>query len=145
MSVKMSNTSKPLRKVKNSGNAQKLQGAILQGGIFDSLAKVVAERKRNEVIALAVGTAISAIVVRAVDDFTELLFGWAHDTNVFGPLHSALQIPLLGNTLDLTKLFGIAVYVVIALAVLSFVAFGILAPLLDDGRDDEEAKPKPKA
>lgn len=120
-----------LRKVSMSAPMpnQSLQDIKLKG-ILDPITRVVEGRERSEVMALAIGASISAIVVKSVDGLTEELFSWASKTSVLGPVYNELQLNIFGATINIPRMVGIFVYILLSLGILAFLAFGILSPLL---------------
>lgn len=142
--------SRPLRKVQADTASATLQQVPTPSaqdaklkGILDPITKVVEGREKSEVMALAIGASISAVVVKSVDGLTEELFTWASQTSVLGPVYSELQLNLFGAVINIPRIVGILVYILVSLAILAFLAFGILSPLLsrteknDSNKDDK--------
>lgn len=108
------------------------------GGAFDPLAEIVQDKDNNQVIALAVGSVISAVVVKAVDDLTSVVYNWAGASPTFAPIRNALNINILGAELNIPHILGIFFYIVLSIGVLALVVFGVLKPLLDSDLTDDE-------
>lgn len=99
-------------------------------GVFDPITRVVEGREKSEVLALAIGASISAVVVKSVDGLTQELFSWASQTSLLGPIYSKLQLNIFGATINVPHIMGIMVYIIVSLVILAFLAFFILSPLL---------------
>lgn len=105
-------------------------------GVLDPLERVV--RNDNQLLALAVGGAISAVVVRAVEDLTKVISDWLGSSNIIAPLRNKLQVTILGGQLDVPRIIGILFYIVMSIIVLAALVFGVLGPLI--GRSDIKKK-----
>lgn len=108
------------------------------GGAFDPLAEIVQNKNNNQVVALAVGSVISAVVVKAVDDLTTIVFNWASASPTFAPVRDVLTVNILGAQLNIPHILGIFVYIVLSIAVLALVVFGVLKPLLDSDLTEDD-------
>jgi len=98
-------------------------------GVLDPLERVV--RNDNQLLALAVGGVISAVVVRAVEDLTKVIADWLGNSTIIAPLRDSLHINLLGGKLDIPRIIGIIFYIMMSIVVLSALVFGVLSPLID--------------
>ena len=101
-------------------------------GVLDPLERVV--RNDNQLLALAVGGAISAVVVRAVEDLTKVISDWLGDSTIIAPLRDSLRINLFGGKLDIPRIIGILFYIVMSIVVLAALVFGVLSPLIGSSK-----------
>lgn len=103
------------------------QGPKMQG-ILDPLQTAV--RQDNQLLALAVGGALSAVVVKAVEDLTDVMSSWVGESKVFAPLATRLRVTILGGTLDIPRIISVVFYIVMSILVLAALVFGVLSPLI---------------
>lgn len=111
-----------MRQVSGPGAPPKLQG------VLDPLEDVV--RQDNQLLALAVGGALSAVVVRAVEDLTDVLSEWLGGSTMLAPIREKLHVNVLGGKLDIPRIIGVVFYIVLSIVVLAALVFGILSPLI---------------
>lgn len=111
-----------MRQVSGPGAPPKLKG------VLDPLEDVV--RQDNQLLALAVGGALSAVVVRAVEDLTDVLSEWLGGSTLLAPITEKLHVSLLGGKLDIPRIIGVVFYIVLSIVVLAALVFGILGPLI---------------
>ena len=107
-------------------------------GVLDPLERVV--RNDNQLLALAVGGAISAVVVRAVEDLTKVIADWLGDSTIIAPLRDSLRINLLGGKLDVPRIIGILFYIIMSIIVLAALVFGVLSPLIGGSTLNDKKK-----
>lgn len=105
--------------------------------VLDPLSKVLQQSTQNQGLALAMGTVVGTVTVRAVDGIVTEVYRWANASPVLAPVANFFQVSILGSTFDLPHVFGIFVYVVLALLVLTFIIFAVLHPLLYDADKEE--------
>lgn len=97
-------------------------------GVLDPLEDVV--RQDNQLLALAVGGALSAVVVRAVEDFTDVVSQWLRSSTVLKPVADKLHVTVLGGKLDVPRIFGVVFYILLSILVLAALVYGVLMPLI---------------
>jgi hypothetical protein len=113
------------------------QGPRMQG-ILDPLQTAV--RQDNQLLALAVGGALSAVVVNAVEELTDVMSSWVGESKVFAPLAARLHVTILGGTLDIPRIISVLFYIVMSILVLAALVFGVLSPLIGSGAKRKKAE-----
>jgi len=116
-------------------------GEYLQNGV-DKVKDMMTIQTDNQLFVLAISGAVSAVTLQSVEQFTEILFNWGHSAKGLSWLRQGLKVDVLGAPLDVGKMLGVVVYIVVALFFLSLVVFGILKPLM--AKDVEETEKKRK-
>lgn len=115
---------------------------------LSTLREMIQKQSENELFLLSVSGAVAAVTLEAVQRFTNIISTWANSANGLNWLRSGLQFKVLGGPLDVSKLLGVVVYLVVSLFFLFVVVFGILGPLMGDKKTDSEetngAKVDPK-
>jgi len=107
--------------------------------VLDPLADIVHNSKtHNELIVLAVGGAISDVVMKGVEGLTNVFFDWLKSSMALKPLTNALRFRFLGGVVDVPRIVGILFYIIISFIILTLVVYGVLSPLLSDVRKKED-------
>lgn len=115
------------------------QGPPVQG-ILDNLHTAV--RQENQLLALAVSGALSAVVIKAVEELNDVVSLWLGQSKVFAPLAARLHVNVLGGTLDIPRIISVIFYIVMSIMVLAALVYGVLGPLIGgtaEGKKRDEA------
>ena len=98
----------------------------------------------NELFLLAISGAVSALTLEAVNRFTKIMSQWANSATGFDWLRNMLTFRIFGGKLEVSKLIGVVIYMVVSLFFLALIVFGILGPLVLGDPDDKPKTTKGK-
>jgi hypothetical protein len=101
----------------------------LMNGV-ESLRDMIAMQSDNQLFLLAISGAVSAVTLEAVQRFTHILSTWANSATGLAWFRDKFTFNILGGKLDVSKLIGVVIYILVALFFLAVVVFGILGPLI---------------
>lgn len=115
-----------------------------------SLRDMIEMQSDNQLFLLAISGAVSAVTLEAVKRFTQILSQWANSASGFNWIRKLLTFNILGAKLDVSKLIGVIIYIIVSLFFLAVIVFGILGPLVlgqthreyDDANDDKSKRKK---
>lgn len=110
-------------------------GEYLQNGV-DKVKEMMTIQSDNQLFILAISGAVSAVTLQSVEQFTHIIFDWGNAAKGLSWLRQSMKVNILGAPLDLGKMLGVVIYIVVALFFLALVVFGILKPLM--ARDVEK-------
>jgi len=99
---------------------------------LSTLRDMIQKQSENELFLLSVSGAVAAVTLEAVQRFTHIISEWANSANDLNWLRRGLQFKLLGGPLDVSKLLGVVIYLVVSLFFLFVVVFGFLGPLMGE-------------
>lgn len=103
---------------------------------FTPLVNLLERNDKRNLVGLIVGTGIAGIVTTAMEGFTNVIVEWAAMSPYLAPVGQALQVSIMGSTLNVPAILGVLFYVAVAILALTVVVYGLVLPFLPN--DDNE-------
>lgn len=112
------------------------RNAVAQPMSFTPLVNLLERNDKRNLVGLIVGTGIAGIVTTAMEGFTNVIVEWAAMSPYLAPVGQALQVSIMGSTLNVPAILGVLFYVAVAILALTVVVYGLVLPFLPN--DDNE-------